>query len=157
MIRLLEATGNDQSEFDYALYKLEQIIHIGVRSQKQGLWERASILGDLLYNLIGAYNKLLDVESANYHVKNTPAVLNTGSAGRSSFDIPKETLKLYLNYGLSLIRISEILGVSRKTIRRRIQLFGLSEEIPRYSDISNKDLDMIVMFIKIFLTVEYDE
>lgn len=143
VIRLLESTGNDRSEFDYALYKLEQILQVGVRSQEQGLWERA-FPEELLYNLVEAYNMLLELEFVPPHVAHLPAVLNTGSVGRPSLDIPKETLKFYLNYGFSLCKISEILGVSRKTISRRIQIFGLSEEIPRYSDISNEDLDIIV-------------
>jgi hypothetical protein len=34
VIRLLESTGNDRSEFEYAVYKMEQIVHIGVRPVK---------------------------------------------------------------------------------------------------------------------------
>ena len=97
----------------------------------------------LLCDLIDAH-KLLDLESASLNVAHSPTVLNTGCAGRPSLDIPKETMKFYLNHGFSLSKVAEILGVSRKTISRRIKHFDLSEEIPRYSDILNEDLDITV-------------
>ena len=37
-----------------------------------------------------------------------------------------------------------MLGVSAKTISRRIQEFGLKEEVPKYTDITNDDLDKLV-------------
>ena len=40
-----------------------------------------------------------------------------------------------------------MLGVSRKTISRRIRHFGLLEEVPQYANISNVDLDVIVFEI----------
>ena len=51
---------------------------------------------------------------------------------------------MYLNFGFSLIKISEMLGVSQKTISRRIRQFGLLEEVPRYTEISNENLDSVV-------------
>ena len=35
IIRLLEGLTHDQSEFDYVLYKLEQVVQVGVRSEEQ--------------------------------------------------------------------------------------------------------------------------
>ena len=51
---------------------------------------------------------------------------------------------MFLTYSFSLIKISEMLGVSRKTVSRRIEQFGLLEEVPRYTNISNEDLDALV-------------
>ena len=40
-----------------------------------------------------------------------------------------------------------MLGVSRKTVSRRIRHYGLLEEIPRYTAVSNENLDVIVSSI----------
>ena len=63
---------------------------------------------------------------------------------RLSIDIPRETLKMYLNFGFSLSKISEIFGVSRKTVSRRIRQFGLLEEVPQHTEISDENLDATV-------------
>ena len=86
----------------------------------------------------------MEEESRSVDITHRPSVVYTASAGRLSIDIPRETLKMYLNFGFSLIKISEMLGVSRKTVSRRIRQFGLLEEVPRYTEISNENLDAIV-------------
>lgn len=40
IIRILENLSHDRKEYDYAVYKLEQVVQIGVRSEMQGLWQR---------------------------------------------------------------------------------------------------------------------
>ena len=35
IIRLLEGLSHGRSEFDYVLYKLEQVVQVGVRSEEQ--------------------------------------------------------------------------------------------------------------------------
>lgn len=147
IIRSLEAIdiNNERGEFDYVLYKLEQIVHIGVRSDEQGLWQQV-FPEELLYTLIEAYNKLVS-EDLPGNASNTgrrPETINTSSVGRPALEIPKETLKLFLNYGFSFVKISEMLGVSTKTVSRRIKFFNLQEDIPKYTSISNEDLDAIV-------------
>ena len=143
IIRILEGLSHDRSEYDYVVYKLEQVVQIGVRSVMQGLWQR--IFPDQLLNcLIDAYNKLSEEESPTMNVTRRLSVVYTGSAGRPSIDIPRETLKMYLNFGFSLIKISEMLGVSRKTVSRRIRKFGLLEEVPRHTEISDENLDATV-------------
>ncbi len=86
----------------------------------------------------------MEEESRSVDITHQPSVVYTASAGRLSIDIPRETLKMYLNFGFSLINISEMLGVSRKTVSRRIRQFGLLEEVPRYTEISNENIDAIV-------------
>lgn len=145
IIRLLEGLSHDRSEFDYVLYKLEQVVQVAIGSEEQGLWQQV-FPEQLLYTLIEAYNKLQeeDLPSSTANSAWRPITVNTGSVGRPALDIPKETLKMFLNYGFSLIKISEMLGVSRKTVSRRIKHFGLLEEVPRYTNISNEDLDAVV-------------
>ena len=147
IIQSLEAIdiNNERGEFDYVLYKLEQIVHIGVRSDEQGLWQQV-FPEELLYTLIEAYNKLVS-EDLPGNASNTgrrPETINTSSVGQPALEIPKETLKLFLNYGFSFVKISEMLGVSTKTVSRRIKFFNLQEDIPKYTSISNEALDAIV-------------
>ena len=143
IIWLQEGLNHDRNEFDYVLYKLEQVVQVGLRSEEQGLWERV-FPEQLLYTLIDMYNKLLEDDFQSLPGPCRPTTVSSGSVGRPALDIPKETLKMFLYYGFSLIKISEMLGVSRKTISRRIRHFGLLVEIPRHTSISNEDLDAIV-------------
>jgi transposase InsO family protein len=145
VIRLLEGLRHDRNEFGYVLYKLEQVVQVAIRSEEQGLWQQV-FPEQLLDTLIDSYNILLEDDFQHLPGNSTcrPTTVNSGSVGRPALDIPKETLKMFLNYGFSLIKISEMLGVSRKTISRRIRHFGLLEEVPRYTNISNVDLDVIV-------------
>ena len=145
IIRLLEGLTHDQSEFDYVLYKLEQVVQVGIRSEEQELWQQV-FPEQLLYTLIEVYNKLLEEDFPSLATNSAwrPITVNNRSVGRPAFDIPKETLKMFLNSGFSLIKISEMLGVSRKTVSRRIEQFGLLEEVPRYTNISNEDLDTLI-------------
>ena len=142
IIRILENLSHDRKEYDHAVYKLEHVIQIGVRSEVQGLWQR-TFLNELLNDLIVAYNKLLEEESQPFDGTRQPSVVYAGAAGRPLIDIPRQTLKMYLNFGFSLIKISEMLGVSQKTISRTIRQFGLLEEVPRYTEISNENLDTV--------------
>ena len=102
------------------------------------------ILNEFPNDLIVAYNKLLEEESQPIDGTRQPSVVYTRAAGRPSIDIPRQTLKMYLKFGFSLIKTSEMLGVSQKTISRRIRQFGLLEEVPRYTEISNENLDTVV-------------
>lgn len=53
IVRLLEGVyiNNDENQFDSALFKLDQIIQIGICSEEQGLWHQVlpeGLLGHLL-------------------------------------------------------------------------------------------------------------
>ena len=155
IIRLLEGFNGDQNDFDYVLYKMEQLVQVAIRSEEQGLWER--VFSDQLLNtLIDVYNQLLEQDVHSFSERSSSAVINTGSVGRPALDIPKETLKINLQYGFSLIKIAEMFGVSRKTVSRRIRHYGLLEEIPRYTACRMKTLTLLfLLYTQNFLTVGY--
>ena len=69
--------------------------------------------------------------------------LITGMVGRPSFDIPCAQLLHLIENRFSVLQIASMLGVSIRTIRRRMSAFGLSIRA-QYSDISDSDLDQIV-------------
>ena len=75
------------------------------------------------------------------------SVVKTGSAWRPSFDIPQETLEMYLRYGFTCTKIAEIMGISRKTVTRHIDAFGLNDSLARYTSIENDTLDSVVQDI----------
>ena len=75
----------------------------------------------------------------------TPSVANTASPGRPNFNISRVVLKMYLNYGFTLKKISQIIGVNMKTVCRRIRQFDLT--VLSCSDILHENLDAIVLEI----------
>ena len=61
VVRLFEGVSlnNDRTQFEHALYKLEQVIQIGISSDEQGLWHQV-FPEHLLDTLIYAFNTLLE-------------------------------------------------------------------------------------------------
>ena len=56
-------------------------------------------------------------------------------------EIHAETLKFLLEFGFNAREIASMLSVSIRTIQRRMANFNLREEVPRYTLISDNDLD----------------
>ena len=52
----------------------------------------------------------------------------TGCRGRSTIDIPKEILELYLKHNFTQVQIAQVFCVSTKKIRRRLNEFQLHVE-----------------------------
>ena len=67
----------------------------------------------------------------------------TGSPGRPKFNIPYEQLNFLLERRFTVGQISALLGVSSRTVERRLQEFGLSVRAT-YADISEEHLDSTV-------------
>ncbi|KAF6723412.1 hypothetical protein FQA47_022497 [Oryzias melastigma] len=67
--------------------------------------------------------------------------------GRPRYNIEEERLKELLFLNLSVDCISKLLGVSTRTIQRRMADFGLSVR-QRYSQISDEQLDQAILQIK---------
>ncbi|XP_068742975.1 uncharacterized protein [Montipora capricornis] len=67
----------------------------------------------------------------------------TGRAGRPSFQIPQEMLEDLRGFGFSWQTIADILGVSRWTIYRRVQEYGL-KSMTDFSLMSDGELDNII-------------
>jgi len=69
--------------------------------------------------------------------------LRTGNPGRPQFYVPAETLE-DLGLGYSMAKISRMFGVSRWTIYRRIQSYGLQNTV-QFSLLSDAELDELVL------------
>ena len=70
--------------------------------------------------------------------------LRTGTPGRPQFYVSAETLEDLLGLGFSMGKISRMFGVSRWTIYRRIQSYGLQNTV-QFSLLSDAELDELVL------------
>lgn len=70
----------------------------------------------------------------------------SGEVGRPRFEIDRECLEEVLELNLPVSCIAKMLGVSRRTVCRRMHEFGLSAR--RYHDIDDEELDNLVQGIK---------
>lgn len=76
-----------------------------------------------------------------------PDVYHSGQRGRPPFLISFEQLEALIDLGLNLRRISQILGVSERTIQRRREIYGLPIGRDRYSALSDVQLDEVISSI----------
>lgn len=86
-------------------------------------------IDDLVANFINeAYRSLLEMERSNQHGGYQASKQETerGRRGRPPFDISKEQLSYFIDNGFKIKDISSMLGVSVRTVERRISSFGLS-------------------------------
>nr|XP_055037085.1 uncharacterized protein LOC129424440 [Misgurnus anguillicaudatus] len=110
-------------------------------------------------SVVWSRGRLLDPETANSildHVSEFLDALETlpqqdvlqaysaplvrGSSGRPQLSITQEQLQFLLEYNFSTKQMAEILGVSKRTVKRRLRKFSISLR-DRYTDMSDSDLD----------------
>ena len=70
----------------------------------------------------------------------------SSAAGRPKFDIPQEQLQYLIDYGISMTKIAQALGVSKSTIKRRVREYGISVG-PRVV-LDDSELDILVRDIQ---------
>ena len=68
---------------------------------------------------------------------------NSEKPGRPSFEIPAEMLEELSTLGFSLTKIAELLGVSRWTVARRVEEYGLGD-IKGFDYLADEELDKII-------------
>ncbi len=81
------------------------------------------------------------VDTASFH--SNVSFLLTGRAGRPSFSLPRDKLQFLVEKGFSIPDIGAILGVSSRTVRRRLQQFSISIT-GQYSVFSDDELDATI-------------
>ena len=87
-------------------------------------------------------------DGCNNHSVYQAQALSAGSIGRPSFDIPFNQLSNLLELRFTVPQIADILGVSVRTVRRRMTTYNLSVR-SYYSQICDSDLDATVSEISI--------
>ncbi|XP_076842089.1 uncharacterized protein LOC143486124 [Brachyhypopomus gauderio] len=78
--------------------------------------------------------------------RNMPIDTVPGETGRPRLDIDRESLQELLETDLPVPCISKMLGVSKRTVFRRMQEFGLCRK--RHSSMSDEELDSVIQNIK---------
>lgn len=63
--------------------------------------------------------------------------------GRPRFDVSQDQIKYLMELGLTTVMISNVLGLSRSTLARRMREFGLRAS-EKYCSISDEELDALV-------------
>lgn len=79
--------------------------------------------------------------------------ITIGNPGRSPYVIEYSQIEAMSALGFNFEQISRILGISSRTLRRHRQQLGMPVGVSVYTDMSDKDLDMLIASIK----YEYDD
>ena len=131
---------------EQAVYALQQILSLAV---DQGDLESEAFLYELLRNY-----QLLQIElnhpESSAHCTNiavytleSPPVSRTNNIGRPKLEISEHVLLELRSLGFKWKQISDLLLISRWTIRRRVVEFGIQETMG-FTDITDAELDGLV-------------
>ena len=131
-----------EDELDYILFKLDEVITF---CDSASLEYNQLISENVLKPLKVAHEIISSRSEQIRQVKNVPVLQYSSQRGRPTFSIPKDTLKLLLQYNFTQSDIARMFSVSTKTIQRRIRFFDLKQDV--YTDISDSDLDELVLSI----------
>ena len=122
LLRNLEEGRN----LDYISYHLEQILLTVLQMEYANVSsvELIAALGQLLLEAHEILESLIYCECMEKEYESL--VLVSGEAGRPSFEIGSDILLFYIEHGFNARRMSEMLGVSRSTVFRRLRQYSLS-------------------------------
>ena len=73
----------------------------------------------------------------------SPATAFTGQHGRPRYSIPRDQLDFLIGRCFSVVVIVTLLGVSVRTVERRLFEFGLSLRLT-YSNVHNEELEHLI-------------
>ena len=155
---ILRRTAHDISQFDERsiptdvldcwIISLEfvyrELIVLDTCSQLDGLQRNG--LG-IVRECILKFKELLERSVQSYWIHPTRHLSGFGFVGRPSYDIPYQQMLFLIEHRFSVPQIADMLGVSVRTIRRRMTTFGLSIRA-QYSNISDQELDDLVQDIQ---------
>ena len=94
---------------------------------------------------ITSFSELRNMPANNWYSQVQPVI--AGTVGRPSFEIPPQQLCYLIENGFSVPQIADMIGVSVRTVRRRMSDFVLSIRA-QYSLLTNAELDAIVADIQ---------
>jgi len=132
--------SKDPCDQDFLIFKLHQFYRILCAS---------NIDDNVLESISRSLSLLQDMQMGQPEVNNYSPEVVCGGHGRPKFHISFEQLEHLLKIGLNCSTIASLLGVSLRTIRRRMSDFGLSVR-ERYTDLEDSQLDFIVEGIKYY-------
>lgn len=105
-------------------------------------------IDDNLLNMVALAIVILEhMAEDTYRNRPTSHRLLRGNMGRPRFDIEQDQIEYLLDLCFTCPDIARLLGVSLRTIRRRMEEFGICVR-DRYSSISDAELDEELVSIK---------
>lgn len=90
--------------------------------------------------LFEAHDILLQNTNSVHSVASTSVAYN-GGIGRPCYDIPKDQLEFLLECNFKIEDISNMFGVSKRTIERRMTGFGICKK-DKFSSLTEEELDI---------------
>ena len=150
LVTNIEQHGNNKDEIEILKFRCENCLAY----QSQELLESFCEINNQIFINLSAMYQILCRKALNLNCCQELAVLNVRNeqqtvkgAGRPKLDIKKETLLNLKNLGFTWKEIASMLLVSRWTVGRRVKEFGI-ENITGYSDISDDELDRLIINIR---------
>ena len=137
----LERGIQDDVSYDYILFRLDWVINLLVRYTSDEQNTEINVFEIVIARLREVKDIISRENSVStaYHVDR----IFTGCHGRPRFDIQREHLEFFVEQGFTSPAIANILGVSLRTVERRLNEFSVRLR-SSYSDISNEDLDGVI-------------
>ena len=141
-------SSQDPCDLDFLIFKLHQLYRVLCVTNIED-----AVLKNLSHCLCLLQENQNDISVTDF--SGCTSQLLCGGLGLPKLDVSVEQLEHLLNIGLNCPSIASLLGVSLRTIRRRMSEFGLSVRA-RYTTLSNSQFDYIVEEIKyLFPTCGY--
>ena len=123
---------------DYARYRVDWVLTMLEEEDSQT---------EELYWLIVQVQEILARLDEDVYYNSSPLQRHfSGFKERPSFHIPEEQLELFIDFNFTVQQIAKMLGVSTKTIHRRLKGFGLSMR-QMYANLTDIELDNLVSTI----------
>ncbi len=92
-----------------------------------------------LINCLGSVYDMLQNEATS----STPSLVPNNGKGRPRYDLPVEQLVYFVEHGFTCSKISDMLGISLRTVRRRMSEYGISIR-QMYSNLSDHELKLLI-------------
>ena len=139
IVHLLNSANFDSDHHDYVFYRIDSLYNAVVR------FHGITCIDDNIINYIRQARDYLsdhNPDSSNHIAEK----LFTGVRGKPKYIVPREQLEFLIERRFRVSEISTLLGVSTRTVERRMVEYGLSIR-QNYSEITNDDLDNVIRSI----------
>ena len=142
VVRFLEGGNHDCNAFDHTLFRLDWVLNVLTRYLDTETTRAYARIVHLVREMREA------VTNAN-HSRSTDAFqassIFTGQRGRPKLKVPQEQLQFLLERRFNTPQIASLLGVSQRTVERRLSECNLN--ISTCSNLSNQELDAVIRSI----------
>ena len=139
VIRYFHESAIDEETLDFLSYRVEQLILVVTEGVIVGYLDNHEV--DLLGVVLENAEKIFTNDKRH---DSKLLIISAANVGRPKFDVTRKMLITLLEAGFSQRDIAKLLSVSEKIIRRRVNEYSLHNQFPKYTDISDLELDNTV-------------